>query len=300
MDDLLREIRGRDRGVRETLALLGDFADVDGLLRAELHAAQAADAVFAEAGLSADKLDVVARADPYAGAAADAIIIGLEVLDVLHVQAGKTLALERKHGLFGRLVLAALHGAHCAADLQRLAVDPRLRRLFGRGRDREAVGHQPDAGGVIADRVPVVQADDLVDLVQAAAHVAGKLLHGEFVGVGRDFDRFDVALHVAGQAAAVAGEHKAHTLGLGSVCFHRIAAHHDDVGVAQDLSDALCHVQAMAGAGIAINDVFCHNRFSPSYVFPATEYQMRRRNASRLEKMCQGIGSAEGIILRAA
>ena len=43
-----------DVRVREALAPLGDLADVDGALRAELDAAEAADAVGAEAGLAAD------------------------------------------------------------------------------------------------------------------------------------------------------------------------------------------------------------------------------------------------------
>ena len=119
----------------------------------------------------------------------------------------------------------------------------------------------------LGDGVPVVQAHDLIDLVQAAAHVAGELLHSEGVGARGDLDGLDVLLHVAGQAAAVAGEHKAHALGLGGVGLGREGAHHDDVGVAQDLGDVLGHVETVAGAGIAIDDVFAHRRTSCCRIF---------------------------------
>ena len=58
MNDALRQISRLDAGVGEALALFGDLADVDGRFGTELHTAEAADAVAAEAGLAADKLDV--------------------------------------------------------------------------------------------------------------------------------------------------------------------------------------------------------------------------------------------------
>ena len=79
MDDLLGEFGGLDLLVREPLVLLGAVPDIDGSLRTQLHTAQAADAVGAEAGLAADKLSIVPGIYGGAGAAANAGIACLEV-----------------------------------------------------------------------------------------------------------------------------------------------------------------------------------------------------------------------------
>ena len=94
--------------------------------------------------------------------------------------------------------------------------------------------------------------------MQTAAKIAGKLLNGKAVGIGRDLNSPDIVFHIAGQAAGHAGEDEAHPLGAPGVGDGGEAAHHDDVGVAEFLGDALGHAQAVAGAGITVDDVFCH------------------------------------------
>lgn len=80
MNDLAGQFVCCDIGIREALTLFGDFAYVDGLFRAVLYAAQTADAVGAEFGFSVFKQDVIPGADPLAGTAADARVIGCEFL----------------------------------------------------------------------------------------------------------------------------------------------------------------------------------------------------------------------------
>ena len=94
--------------------------------------------------------------------------------------------------------------------------------------------------------------------MQPAAQITRKLLDREFVGVRRDLDGFDVLFHMAGQAAAITWENESHALCLRCVGFFRKAAHQDDVCIAQPFGDTLCHVQAMPGARVAVNNIFAH------------------------------------------
>ena len=106
---------------------------------------------------------------------------------------------------------------------------------------------------------PQVELEALVYLVQAAAEVAGVLADREGVCARGDFDAVKIALDVARQTAAVAGNDEADALGVGDVGFYRRPAHHDDVRVAQTLCDVLRKVKAVARAGIAEYNVFAHN-----------------------------------------
>ena len=164
VDDLLAELGGLHLGAGEALPLDGDLADIDGGLGAELHAAQAADAVLAEDGLAALQPDVPPGAKLHAGAAADAVLIGGELLHPLGVGLAQALAHELEGGLLGRALLTALAGLHRRGDLGSLLVDALLGGLGAGGREGQLVGHEPDGGGVVGDPGPVVQAHDLVDL----------------------------------------------------------------------------------------------------------------------------------------
>ena len=82
--------------------------------------------------------------------------------------------------------------------------------------------------------------------------------NGEFVGIGSNLNGLDIALHVAGKAAGHTGEDEAYTLGAAGVRDGRETAHHDDVGIAESLGNTLGHVEAMAGAGVTVDDVFAH------------------------------------------
>ena len=93
-----------------------------------------------------------------------------------------------------------------------------------------------------------MQPHDLVELMQAAAHVARVLHDAEPVRVRSDPDISHILLHVAGQTAAVAGEDEADSVIAARVGDLWTAAHHDDVGVSKLLCDVLCHVKAVAGA----------------------------------------------------
>ena len=157
-----------------------------------------------------------------------------------------------------RLLRALLPGKDVRGDDIGLQVHALLRLFRGRGRDGQRVRHEPDGGGVVGDAVPVIQADDFVNLPQAAAEVAGVLLHGKLIGVRRDLDGLDKLLRVARQAARHAGENEADAFCLARVQFHGLAAHHDDVRVAQLRGDLLRHVQAVPGARIAVDDVLAH------------------------------------------
>ena len=106
---------------------------------------------------------------------------------------------------------------------------------------------------------PQVELKALVYLVQAAAEVSGVLADREGVRARRYFDAAEVALNVARQTAAVAGDDEADALCVGDVGFYRRPAHHDDVRVAQTLCDVLRKVKAVAAAGIAEYNVFAHN-----------------------------------------
>ena len=192
VDDLLRQFFRLHVFVREALPILGDFADIDRLLRAVLHAAQAADAVSAENGLVLPQLDVAAGTYPGAGAAGDAVVVDPELFDELGMHFGKGLALHRKERILRRFPAALLHGLDRGGNLHGLSVDARLRVLLRCGREAEAVRHQPDTGGVVGDRVPVVEVHDFVDLMKAAAQVSGKLFHRKFVGIRGDFDQLQI------------------------------------------------------------------------------------------------------------
>ena len=115
---------------------------------------------------------------------------------------------------------------------------------------------------MIGDQIPIIQTYDLINLMQTAAHISRKLLDRKFVGVRRNLDGFDIFLHMTGQSAAITGENESHALCLRRVGFFGKAAHHDDVRIAQPFGDTLCHVQAMSGAGVAINDVLAHSKSS--------------------------------------
>lgn len=66
---------------------------------------------------------------------------------------------------------------------------------------------------------PQVELEALVYLVQAAAEVAGVLADREGVCARGDFNAVKIALDVARQTAAVAGNDEADTLGVGDVVF---------------------------------------------------------------------------------
>ena len=110
---------------------------------------------------------------------------------------------------------------------------------------------------------PQVELELLVDLVQAAAEIAGVLADCEGVRVRRDPDAAEKALDVAGQAAAVAGDDKADALGVSYIGFHWCLAHHDDVRIAETFCDVLCKVQTVAAARIAEDNVFAHCSLLP-------------------------------------
>lgn len=110
---------------------------------------------------------------------------------------------------------------------------------------------------------PQVELELLVDLVQAAAEIAGVLADCEGVRVRRDPDAAEKALNVAGQAATVAGDDKADAFCVPYIGFHRRLAHHDDVRIAETFCDVLCKVQTVAAARIAEYNVFAHCSLLP-------------------------------------
>ena len=147
MDDFLGQFPRLDPRVREAFALLGDPADVDCLLRTELDTAQASDAVRAEAGLSSQKLDVVAGTYLFTGTAADAAVVCDKLSDTPGVGLAEALAHQFKHCLPGRSLLTVFSGEHSRGDLGSFFVDPFLCRFGCRRRVCQLAWHAPDRCG---------------------------------------------------------------------------------------------------------------------------------------------------------
>lgn len=110
--------------------------------------------------------------------------------------------------------------------------------------------------------LPVAQGNELIELREPGAGVAGRLTHAEDVAVAVDLKLLHVFQKVHRGAAAVAREHEADALCAARVLHGRVPAQGDDVRPAQSPGDVLRHIETVAGAGPVEDDVFAHENRS--------------------------------------
>ena len=213
-------------------------------------------------GLVPDKLNVPPGTDLHTGAAADARVVCRKCLHTVSMSLAEAFAHQLKDSRFGRSLLTASPCKDQGGHFGCLFVDAGLRSLRRCRREGQIVRHEPDRRGMVGDSGPIVQVHNLVQLMQTAAKIAGKLLNGKAVGIGRDLNSPDIVFHIAGQAAGHAGEDETDALCLCGIRFGRKPAHHDNIGIAELAGDAFCHVQAVSRPAVAIDDVLAHGVLS--------------------------------------
>lgn len=214
MDETLHKLGGGDIGVVVVLALYALLRQRDCLLRAVLQAAEALDAVRAEARLSVYKSDVPLRAELFALAAAYACVGDGEFLRLTGGELRPYPALKRVESHLRGSFFAPVAAQDGLDELLCHALTALLRHCGSYGRQHELMREQPDARALMRKTRPQVELKALVYLVQAAAEVAGVLADREGVRARGDFDAVKVALDVARQTAAVAGDDEADALGV--------------------------------------------------------------------------------------
>ena len=262
VDYLLAQIFCGDIHIVVALPLFRNAAHTDGLGGTVLQAAETADAVFAEAGFASQKRDIAFGTELHALAAGYTGVAGSKFGGSLAGELGHHAGLEGVDGVgAGGPVLAPdIIDVVCNDGGQLLGADLGLGGVHGR--HHHAVGEKPDAGALVADAGPIVQRHDAVDDAKADTGIAGVADDAEGVGRGGNFYLLHMVLHSGGNAACIAGEDKAHFLGLLHVGDGGSGAHHDDVRIPQTFGNIFGDVQAVAAAGIAEDDVFAHGSSS--------------------------------------
>lgn len=254
----LHELLDGDFGVVIMLALVGDLAQRNCSVGAVLQTTEALDAIPPELGLAANQLDVALGAEACALTAAHAGIADGELFGLELSNHGPACALHSVDGLFGNLAGGALC-QYILTDFPCLFLAALLGEPGTHGRHLQIMGEEPNAGALVGNSRPVIEPHNLIYLVHSAAHIARVAHNAELVGVIIYLDGLDAFLNAAGKTAAVAGENEAHSLIASGIGDFGLFAHHDDVGVTQLLCNVLCDIEAIARAGVTIDNILAHS-----------------------------------------
>ena len=125
-------------------------------------------------------------------------------------------------------------------------------------REHEVVREEPDACALMCDCSPVIERNDLVQFSESFTFVGSALVDRECICIRADLDVVQISFNMSRESAAVAREYESYSLCFSDVCNNRILTHHDDVRIAKDLCDVLCHIEAVARTRITENDVLFH------------------------------------------